>query len=712
MLRFLTKFHLATRVYGGFLAIGAYTVLLCFLAMTAVGTVQNKYTKANAVIDASRQLNVLETDFYALDQSLFFFAKNRNASEKKKVESAFSRFNDHAAEIAAVLTAFDADEKYKKNITEVNETYKTALDGVFSLYEKSAEVEKKVRKLADKSVEKLVAMIEDVSLPSASFALNNLREQLEDVLRELDAEEGKEIDRVRLTAGLAALKKAVASAKQAEMVNTKQLKVVSASLTALDEEISRKLKIDDSLRDKILQLSSESAKNIEKLSFVLDGLGATATGFVVNAENDKIMLQKLFVFCAAFGGVLAVVLSFLSLYGIRYPLNRLVESAQEIAHGNRSVLIHFTERGDEVGALARALSALLAHLKDLPVLSDKTLLGRPDTYGAPVSYVPLGAPNANGDQPKDESEVAYFGQGVGVDTESQLCQMLGLLQQLSSSASEMTADTKYRFNQCQEQLAAVAEVLNYVHGGLDDLISRSDLTGFDSVKAELRGLFDFLQAFSPFVESMRSMADSVAKSAGFSTQTVQRANDFVTDLFEWAKATLDLTMQVRCAATDTKILALNASIEAAKTGEKAKTFGTVALDIRRQTQKTEDAVAGLIERLKVVQQGACNFAEVVKSIERETCATAKTAKDAANLAQDRKSEIEQALASLQSAGNENEMLRNTAQSLLPLLKELPGRLDDAERQLPFVERQLNSIRQKVDDFVAVLPTYEEEQDPG
>ena len=711
MLRFLTKFHLATRVYGGFLIAGTYAVLLCFLAMTAVGTVQNEYAKANAVIDASRQLNMLETDFYALDQSLFFFEKRRNASEKKKVEDAFSRFNDRAAEIVAALAASDADGKYKKNVTEVAGAYKTALDGIFSLYEKNTEVDAKVRKFADNSADKLAAMIEDVSLPSASFALNNLREQLEDVLRDLDAEEGNKVDRNRLTAGLASLKKAVNSAKQAEMVNTKQLKVVAASLKALDEEINRKLKIDDSLRDKILQLSSESAKSVEKLTSALDGLGMAATGFAVNAETDKIILQKLFVFCAGFAGVLAVALSFLSLYGIRYPLNRLVESAQEIAHGNRSVLIHFTERGDEVGALARALSSLSAHLKDLPVLSDKTLLGRPDTYGAPVSYVPLGAPNANGDQPKDESEVAYFGQGVGVDTESQLCQMLGLLQQLSSSASEMTADTKYRFNQCQEQLTAMAEVLNYVHSGLDDLISRSDLTGFDSLKTELQGMFDFLQAFSPFVESIRSMADSVVESAGFSTKTVQRANDFISDLYRWVKATLDLTMQVRTAATDTKILALNASIEAAKTGEKAKTFGAVALDIRRQTQKTEDAAVGLLEQLKVVQQGACNFAEVVKSIERETQATAKTAKDAANLAQDRKSEIEHALAFLQSAGNETGQLRDTAQSLLPLLKELPGRLDVAEHQLPFLERQLTSIQQKVEDFVSVLPTYEEEKDP-
>lgn len=93
MFRFLSKFHLATRVYGGFLLVGAYVVFLCFFAMTAVGTVQKEYTKANAVMNATRQLTALETDFYALDQALFFFSKQRSAAEKKKrtpLSAAFS----------------------------------------------------------------------------------------------------------------------------------------------------------------------------------------------------------------------------------------------------------------------------------------------------------------------------------------------------------------------------------------------------------------------------------------------------------------------------------------------------------------------------------------------------------------------------------------------------------------------------------------------
>ncbi len=711
MFRFLSKFHLATRVYGGFLLVGAYVVLLCFFAMTAVETVQNEYTKANAVMDVTRSLTALETDFYALDQELFFFAKQRTSAEKKKIDAVFGRFFERAEEIGLVLGSPDLDAKYKKAVEDIGARYKTALDDMTALYEKKVEAGRKVEKYAGQSAEKLAAMIEDVSLPSASFALNNLREQLEEVLALEAADTDGTENRKRLTDGLAALKKAVNAAKQAEMVNTKQLKVVSASLTALDDEINRKLKVDDALRGKINKLSANGKKTVAEFNSVLDDLGAVAAGFIAKAENDKIKLQKLFVFCAAFGGVFAVLMSFLSLYGIRYPLNRLVDCATEIARGNRSVLIHFTERGDEVGALARALSVLLAHLKDLPVLSDTSLLGRPDTYGAPVSYVPLGAPNTNGEAPKNETEVAYFGQGVGVDTESQLCQMLGLLQQLSSSAAEMTEDSKNRFNQCQSHLTAMAEALNYVRRGLEDLTARENGSDFENVKNDLKQLFEFLQSAAPAVQSFRAAADSVAQSSGVAMQNAEQAKVFVTGLLDWARATLEVAAQMRAVAAETKILALNASIEAAKAGDKAKSFGAVALDIRRQTQKTEDAVAGLTERLKAVQQGARGFSDIVDRLEQGTAESTQTAAGLSAAALEQKAQIESAVHALQSAGLETEKLQNVRQSVLTDLEELPAHLGDAEDLIPFLERQLNAILQKFEDYIAVLPTYEEEKDP-
>lgn len=711
MFRFLSKFHLATRVYGGFLLVGAYVVLLCFFAMTAVGTVQKEYTKANAVMNATRQLTVLETDFYALDQALFFFAKQRSAAEKKKTDNAFDRFFDRAGEIELALGGSDLDARYAKVVSEIAARSRSAQSDMNALYDKSAEADKKVEKYAAQSSEKLTAMIEEVSLPSASFTLNNLREQLDEVLSLEAAAADSGDDRKRLTDGLASLKKAVNSAKQAEMVNTKQLKVVSASIKALEDEINRKLKINDALQTKIKALSSNGKKTVAEFNELLDDLGAVAADFIAKAENDKIRLQKLFVFCAAFGGVFAVLMSFLSLYGIRYPLNRLVDCANEIARGNRSVLIHFTERGDEVGALARSLSALLAHLKDLPVLSDTSLLGRPDTYGAPVSYVPLGAPNMNGEAVKNETEVAYFGQGVGVDTESQLCQMLGLLQQLSLSASEMSSASKERFGQCQTQLATMAEALNYVRSGLEKLKARLDGNDFEHLKSDLKQLFEFLQTSAPNLQACMAQADAAAQSSGQSMQNAEQAKNFVNGLLDWTRLTLDEAAQMRSTAAETKILALNASIEAAKAGDKAKSFGAVALDIRGQTQKMEEAVARLSDRLKAVRQGAGGFSDIVARLERDTADSTQKSADISTAAREQIARIESALHALQSAGIETEKLQSVRQDVLSDLGELPAHLGDAEELIPFLERQLNAISKKFEDYVAVLPTYEEEKDP-
>lgn len=184
-------------------------------------------------------------------------------------------------------------------------------------------------------------MIEETTLPSASFALNALREQLDTVLHSIDnASAENEESQKQLNADFAALKKAQNAARQAEMINTKQLKNVFASLNGLDDEINRKLKIDAALREKMQSVSQIGDQNSKDFKDLINLMAQSCAQLLSQAEAGKISLQKVFVFAAAFGGFLAVLMSFLSLFGIRYPLARLIENAQDMARGDRSVLIH------------------------------------------------------------------------------------------------------------------------------------------------------------------------------------------------------------------------------------------------------------------------------------------------------------------------------------------------------------------------------------
>lgn len=720
MLRFLSKFGLATRIYAGFLFLGAYAVAVCFGAMAAVGFVHREYVKADNVIEATRQVSALETYLFSLNRALFLFASDGTDIEKQAAEEAFAAFEEKAAEVENVLELPDVREKYKSVLSAAMEKYKSDMTEMFSLHDKSAKAAEKVNQYAEKASVRLNALIEETTLPSASFALNALREQLDAVLQSVDNVSAENAEsRKRLTADFAALKKAQNTAKQAEMINTKQLKNVIAAMGGLDEEINRKLKIDTALREKMRAVSAVGDGNSKDFKDLVALMGRACAQTLSQAEAGKISMQKIFVFAAAFGGFLAVALSFLSLFGIRYPLARLISSAQEMARGDRSVLIHFTEREDEVGTLAKALAALLVRLKSVPVLTNE-MLGRKNTlstFGSSVAYVPLGAPSgsavsASAAQSSDEDEIAYFGQGVGVDTESQLCQMLALMQHIGNSAAVMTKEVKDRFAACREHLFTLSDRLQNIDSDAAAAAGKMARDVVDGLREKVEAVSAALSdCFAP-VDDIREMLKKQSDAADAAADRMQRMAVFAAGLTNWVKAAGELTDAVRSSAAETKILALNASIEAAKAGEKAKAFGAVSLDMRHRTHKTAEAADQLSVRLSEVRQETARFVEVVQGAAGDIDAF-RRALQAVAAAQDRQNGHLQTVSGLsETAGEAVAGFVADSDSVRDFMTDLPDRIKKTEELPPLLETQIAQAEQQLDTFNSCLPTYEDDTDDG
>lgn len=716
MLRFLSKFNLATRIYAGFLFLGAYVVLVCFGAVFAVGYVHREYIKANNVIEGTRQLSALETYLFSLNRSLFFFASKGTDEEKQNVEDAFNTFEEKAKDVESYLELPQVRDKYKIVLSAALEKYCANMTEMFSLYEKSTEAAEKVNLFAEKASGQLNALIEETTLPSASFALNALREQLDTVLHSIDnASSENEESQKQLNADFAALKKAQNAARQAEMINTKQLKNVFASLNGLDDEINRKLKIDAALREKMQSVSQIGDQNSKDFKDLINLMAQSCAQLLSQAEAGKISLQKVFVFAAAFGGFLAVLMSFLSLFGIRYPLARLIENAQDMARGDRSVLIHFTEREDEVGALARALAVLLVRLKDIPVLTNETLLGRKNaTYGASVAYVPLGAPGASGaaDQENGGDEIAYFGQGVGVDTESQLCQMLSLVQHISNSAASMTDEIKKRFSACKDHLFALTEQLQTIGADTAEAREKTAEGSLSHLSEQVRSVSDSFSVCFSLADEMRDLLKKQTASADSAAEQLEQMRNFVSGLINWTQAAVELTDMIRSSSAETKILALNASIEAAKAGEKAKAFGAVSLDMRHRTHKTAEAAEHLSAHLSGVQKEAARFAETVKTAAAQVDTLRRSIQAFLPVQDNQVGHIqtvfglaETAKTSMEKYIAENEIVRR-------ILMALPGAVNRTEEVPPLLETQIVQAEQLLDSFNSSLPTYEEDKENG
>lgn len=706
MLRFLSKFNLSTRIYAGFLFLGGYAVLICFAAMFAVGHIHGEYAKADGMIENARRLSALETDLFSLNRSLFFFASKGTDEERANAEDALAAFEEKAREVESGLTDPRLRDKYQTVLKGVLEKYKAGMTEMFSLRDKSAKTADKVNQFAEKASTRLNALIEETTLPSVLFALNALREQFDAVLLSVEnVSADNAASRKQMAADFAKLKKAQNTAKQAEMVNMKQLKQVFDAMGRLDDEINRKLKIDGTLRDKRQTVTMIGNQNAQDFKDVSQLVNQACAKVIANAEDIKISLQKAFVFAAAFGGFLAVALSFLSLTGIQYPLARLIETVQKMARGDSPVLIHFTERQDEVGALARALTELLKKMNGFSFPNGEISPGYGGSFGSEQACVPLmtGAEQENGGD-----DIAYFGQGVGVDAEKQLCQMLALVQHISASAAAMTGEIKARFASCRENL----DVLS---GRLTQIKDSAARAGENSAAGLLNGITAQIDAFDRPLSLCLSLTDEMQKllkkqneaseSAG---QRLQQMQNFASGLVKWTQGAGELTDIIRSLAAETKILALNASIESAKAGEKAKPFGSVASDMRLRTDKAAKAADQLAAYLVSVQKETLKFGETLKSTISDVAASYREAQAFAPVRDNLASQIKTVLDGAAKTRVDMAEYSSDETVVRRALTEIPSIAEQAMDAPSVLEKLIADASERLDGFNSSLPTYEED----
>lgn len=721
MYRFLSKFKLTSRIYAGYVILGAFAVLLSFAAMFAVGSVHGEYARANNVIESVRRLSALETTLFSLNRSLFFFSAKGGENERQEAQDAFSDFETRVAEIEPYLENPDIREKYNQAILASVNKYRSDMEELFSLKDKSVEANEKLRRFAEQASEKLNTMIEEATLPSATFALNNLQEQLDAVLRSADSSSSGEEYEKRLTADLTALKKAASSAKQAEMVNAKQLKIVLNAIGSLDDEARKKIRFGKSLQDEARAVAASGEENSKALKELIDTMVFSSAHVLAQAETDKLSVQKGFVLAAGFAGILTLLTAFMALAGTKYPFGRLLESAHEIARGNENVHIHFTERNDEIGVLARTLASLQSYLKDpSAVLAEKDFNRM--TYGTSLAYVPLGSPaevvdiqgisssgDTDGNSPAErEAEIAYFGEGTGVDAESQLYQMLALVKHIQNSAASMTQETRQRFDLYHSHFDGLNEIMERLTRELDGLKEKAQTPLSSETSALITRIASSAREFLNSSEQASRYLHESSEAFRGTSEMMERAGAFTSGLLGWAKLMADLTGTVRKAASQAKLLALNASIEAAKSGEKARTYASLASEIRTEAQQSAIAAEQLSANLTDMQNETYAFAEAMEELNRTLQSAASSSDSARAVADEQRRQAGDMEAAADSFSDGMKVILEVYDGFEPALQQIYAAARSAEESLPGLRAEAEAIRRTMDEFVADLPTYEED----
>ncbi|KQO04967.1 hypothetical protein ASF09_18530 [Sphingomonas sp. Leaf242] len=285
--------------------------------------------------------------------------------------------------------------------------------------------------------------------------------------------------------------------------------------------------------------------------------------------------------------VASIVLFSLAAYGtvlivqktIVRPLLDIERTLAVIAGGNAEGRTPHGERGDEIGRMSRAIEVFRASVIERGLLEAN--IGRQRLAEAQrdnqIEAAKRTAQSAEAERDRIVRQAATTLEG---EIAHVLTELRGAASQLSTTSGELE----------DHSTAATREL---------------DSVGV-AVRRAVDGATDIAAATTQFMNAIEQSSQSTRLSADLSAQAadcaVRLAKD-MTDVQDEARAIGAIVGLITDIAARTKLLALNASMEAARVGEAGKGFAVVADAVKSLAAQTAEATGAIAEQIAGVQRG-------------------------------------------------------------------------------------------------------------
>jgi methyl-accepting chemotaxis protein len=418
---------------------------------------------------------------------------------------------------------------------------------------------------------------------------------------------------------------------------------------------------------------------------------------------------------AAFAMVLLAALALFAVRSLTSPMTQAVRIADRIAHGDMTVSID-TGRRDEIGQLLVAMQAMVTYLDDMATTAEAIAHGdmrrevqprsTEDRFGHAFANMnaylrdvaQVAERVANGDlavrvEPRSADDVLgrafasmaeylremaqvsrdIAGGNVGVrvaprsSDDSFAHAFVGMTETLSRMTGSLRGSAG-AIAAAATQVAASAQVLS---GG-----TRDETAAVQSTLAHVERMSTLAARTAKHGEDLRSMAERNAEN-------MKDGRDAVGETIAMMRNILARVAIIDEIATETNVLALNASIEAARAGDHGRGFAVVAAEVRALAERSRQATVEIRQLASTSEKITARSGVVLADLEQSMARTVSIVTGVSTASADQSAGIAEISAAMQQVNGVATHNSSAAEDLAATAQEMSAQAEAMQELVHF-----------------------------